>query len=65
MTLTRMSGVPTTQLKLVWIKNTLELGNCIVSSAYLKEIERRRDLQQVADLTHLRFDEGMNLIVLS
>jgi hypothetical protein len=65
MALTRMSGVPTPQLKLVWIKNTLELSDCIVSSAYLKEIERRRDLQQATDLTDLRFDEGMNLIGLS
>jgi len=60
-TLARMRGGPTSQIKVVWIKNTLELEECIVSVAYLDEIKRREDLQQLTHEAPFQFDESMNL----
>ena len=49
------------QLKLIRIKNTKQLGEIDVSSAYRDEIMRRKDLEIVAEKSPLHFDEDGTL----
>jgi hypothetical protein len=48
--------------RVIWIKNTLVLGEVIVSEAYRKELETRSDLMLVKELGELAFDSEGNLI---
>ncbi len=49
------------QLKLIRIKNTKQLGEIDVSSAYRDEIMRRKDLEIAAEKSSLHFDEDGTL----
>jgi len=49
------------QLKLIRIKNTKQLGEIDVSSAYLDEIMRREDLEITTEKNPLHFDEDGTL----
>jgi len=48
--------------KVIWIKNTLVLGEVAVSEAYRKELESRKDLLLVKEMGELAFDSEGNLI---
>ena len=50
-----------TKVKMVRIKNTLELSEIEVSEALLNEVEENEYLTQVTDLYELKFDEDGNL----
>lgn len=50
-----------TTVKMVRIKNTLELSEIEVSEALLKEVEANRALTKVSDLYEMTFDEAGNL----
>lgn len=50
-----------TKVKMVRIKNTLELSEIEVSEALLSEVEKNEYLTQVTDLYELTFDEEGNL----
>jgi hypothetical protein len=48
--------------KVIWIKNTLLLGEVVVSEAYKKELESRKDLMLMKDLGELAFNSDGNLV---
>ncbi|RMF93461.1 MAG: [Fe-S]-binding protein [Nitrospinota bacterium] len=48
--------------KILWIKNTLVLGELEVSEAYLEEVQAREDLEIVREPTALEFDQSGNLL---
>jgi hypothetical protein len=48
-------------LKIVWIKNTLQLAEVECSAAYLDEAKRREDLEIASPLRELQFDPAGNL----
>ena len=54
--LNTIGAVAPEQARIVHIKNTLEIGELDVSSAFLKEVERRDDLKMLEDLGPLSFD---------
>jgi hypothetical protein len=51
-----------TTVRMVRIKNTLEISEIEVSEAYLHEVEESNYLTQVTDLNELKFDENGNLV---
>lgn len=51
-----------TKVKMVRIKNTLELSEIEVSEALLREVENNESLTQVTDLYELTFNEDGNLV---
>jgi hypothetical protein len=48
-------------VKIVWIKNTLDLKKVMISEAYLDDIKRRDDLEQLSPAKELAFDSSGNL----
>jgi hypothetical protein len=52
---------PREQARLVWIRNTLDLGEVECSEAYLDEVQRRDDLEPVTSLRALPFDAAGRL----
>lgn len=50
-------------LKLVWIKNTLELVEFIVSEAFLGEIEQNSNLEVISQGIEMDFDKEGNLLM--
>lgn len=50
-----------TKVKMVRIKNTLEIGEIEVSEAYLQEVEESDRLTKISDLYDLQFDAEGNL----
>lgn len=60
--LAKMIGDQHHQLKVVWIKNTLELEECFISTAYLDEIKERVNIDQLSYETPLQFDHELNLL---
>jgi hypothetical protein len=49
------------QTRIVWIRNTLELGEVECSEACLQEARERSDLEVISDLRPLPFDKAGNL----
>ncbi len=47
--------------KVIWIKNTLDLEEMIVSEAYQKEIEAQDNLIQIQDIGQIKFNSQGNL----
>lgn len=54
--LVNMKHVTSDRLKIVWIKNTSDLEECLVSTAYQDTINQRHDLEQVGQEVPLRFN---------
>jgi hypothetical protein len=48
--------------RVLWIKNTLDLGEVEVSTAYSEEMKGRGDLEILSDPRPLRLDEERNLV---
>ena len=61
-TLAKMRGVDLDLLKILWIRNTLDLGKCLASTAYLDEIKERVDLELLDHPSPLQFDDDQNLL---
>jgi hypothetical protein len=51
----------TNNVKIVWIKNTLDLEKIIISEAYLDDLKRRDGLEQISPAKELVFDSSGNL----
>jgi hypothetical protein len=51
----------TNNVKIVWIKNTLDLEKVMISEAYLDDLKRRDDLEQLSPAKELAFDSSGNL----
>ncbi len=54
--------IPAESLKVMHIKNTLQLGEVEVSDAYAKEIQSRNDLEVIGAIHPIRFDRKGSLI---
>jgi hypothetical protein len=54
--------IPVDELKLIRIKNTLNLGVVEVSSAYREELAERTDLEMLSDARPMRFDRDGSLL---
>lgn len=50
-----------TQVRMVRIKNTLEIGEIEVSEAYLEDVKAHQYMEQITDLYELSFDDEGNL----
>jgi hypothetical protein len=50
-----------TTVKLVRIKNTLEIGEIEVSEALLEYVKQHENLEQISELAEPKFDENGNL----
>ncbi|MBZ5753959.1 hypothetical protein K9V48_28305, partial [Metabacillus sp. DBTR6] len=50
-----------TTVKLVRIKNTLEIGEIEVSEALLEHVKQHENLEQISELAEPKFDENGNL----
>lgn len=61
-TLVKMIGDQYHQLKLVWIKNTLDIEECFISTAYCDEIMDRMNIDQLSHEIPLQFDHELNLL---
>jgi len=61
-TLARMRGVDADHLRVLWIRNTLDLEKCLVSIAYRDGIRVREDLELLDHESPLQFDHELNLI---
>lgn len=48
--------------KIMWIKNTLELEDVIVSDGFKKDIETREDIEQLSPFKEMEFDHSGNLV---
>jgi len=48
-------------IKIVWIKSTLDLEKVIVSEGYLDELNGRDDLEQISSAKEIIFDSSGNL----
>ncbi len=48
--------------KIIWIKNTLELKEILVSESYLSRIEKRNDLEIIDNPIKIKFDNDGNLL---
>jgi hypothetical protein len=46
----------------IQVSDTLHLGECLVSEAYLAELATREDLTILSDPTTMAFDEQSNLL---
>ena len=46
-------GVPTDQVRLVWIRNTLDIAEFAVSEAFLDEVSDSAELEKLTDLQPL------------
>ena len=51
----------TEDIRIVWIKSTLDLENVVVSEGYLDEINVRDDLEQLSPAEEIAFDSSGNL----
>ena len=51
----------TNNVKIVWIKNTLDLEKVIISEAYLDDLKGRDGLEQLSPAKELAFDSSGNL----
>ena len=51
----------TSNARIVWINNTLDLEKIIISEAYLDDIKRRDDLEQLSPAREVAFDSSGNL----
>ncbi len=51
----------TNNVKIVWIKNTLDLKKVMISEAYLDDLKRRDDLEKLSPAKELAFDSSGNL----
>ncbi|MBU1156452.1 MAG: DUF2088 domain-containing protein, partial [Proteobacteria bacterium] len=49
------------EARVVWIKNTLELGRMFVSQALVEEAEAMENITVEGDLADMPFDQGDNL----
>ena len=49
------------EAKVMWIKNTLELEEVIVSDGHEKEIRSRKDIEQLSPFKEMEFDSSGNL----
>ncbi len=52
--------IPRDQLRIMHIRNTLQLGEVAVSEAYAKEVKKRDDLKVIEDVRPIRFDAQGN-----
>jgi hypothetical protein len=52
---------PPESAKVLWIKNTLELGEVECSAVYLDQARGRADLEILSEVRPLPFDPGGNL----
>jgi hypothetical protein len=59
--LSTLGMTATAQTRIVWIRNTLELGEVECSEACLPETRERSDLEVLSELRPLPFDEDGNL----
>ena len=50
------------QSRVIQVSDTLHLGECLVSEAYLAELATREDLTILSDPTTMAFDEQSNLL---
>ena len=50
-----MGLIPRDQLRIMHIRNTLQLGEVAVSEAYAKEVKKRDDLEVIEDVRSIRF----------
>ena len=48
--------------KIMWIKNTLELEEVIVSESFAKAIKSRKDITLLSPFGEIEFDQSGNLI---
>ena len=51
----------TSNARIVWINNTLDLEKVIISEAYVGDLKRRDDLEQLSPAGELAFDSSGNL----
>jgi hypothetical protein len=51
----------TSNARIVWINNTLDLEKVIISEAYLDDLKRRDDLEQLSPVREVDFDSSGNL----
>jgi hypothetical protein len=51
----------TNNVKIVWIKNTLDLEKVIISEAYVDDLKGRDGLEQLSPAKELAFDSSGNL----
>lgn len=58
-------GIDYTKVKLIWIKNTLDIGRIVISEALYKEWKENRDkypfIKQTGELFSMEFDKDGNL----
>jgi hypothetical protein len=47
--------------RIVWINNTLDLEKIIISEAYVDDIKKRDDLEQLSPAREVAFDSSGNL----
>jgi hypothetical protein len=59
-----IGNVSPERAKVIWIKNTLVLGEVEVSEAFQEEVTRRPDLTPLTGLREMRFDQEGNLLPL-
>jgi len=59
-----IGNVSPERAKVIWIKNTLVLGEVEVSEAFQEEVTRRSDLTPLTGLREMRFDQEGNLLPL-
>ena len=52
--------IPRDQLRIMRIRNTLQLGEVAVSEAYAEEVKKRDDLEVIEDVRPIRFDAQGN-----
>ena len=52
------NGIKSGEHKIVWIKNTSEIGEIIVSEPLLKEIKANPNLEIISDVEKMKFDNG-------
>ncbi len=48
-------------IKIVWIKNTLELEKVIISEGFLDDLQERNDIEQISSAKEFVFDSSGNL----
>ncbi|MBW2024807.1 MAG: DUF2088 domain-containing protein [Deltaproteobacteria bacterium] len=60
--LVRLLGLKLAELKILWIRNTMQLSECFASVAYRTEIAAREDLELVEENLSFSFDGQGNLL---
>lgn len=57
------NGIKSGDHKIVWIKNTMELGEIIVSEPLLEEIKANSNLEILTEPENMKFDKGEPLFI--